>query len=140
MLYFIGHAYEALGQSEAARASYEHAAAGKPSHGSEAHYYQALALRRLKREEEARRIFAALVRRGESELRRASGIDYFAKFGERRSERSRQAAAHYLLALGYLGQENRQEARREIEKVLELDATHLGARLIASLAQLNTRN
>lgn len=55
-------------------------------------------------------------------------MDYFAKFGERRSEAARTAHAHYLMGLGYLGQGNRPEAKAEFEKVIERNVNHLGAR------------
>ena len=47
-------------------------------------------------------------------------MDYFAKFGERRSERARIAQAHYLLGLGYRGQGREDEAVKEFRAALEL--------------------
>jgi len=40
----------------------------------------------------------------------------------------RQANTHYLLGLGYLGKDLLSQAQAEFEKVLQLNANHLGAK------------
>ncbi|HUU13144.1 MAG TPA: DUF5107 domain-containing protein [Terriglobia bacterium] len=125
--YFIGLAREALGDSSAARSSFEKCAAAK-HRNPEIRYYQALALRRLGKEAEAKQIFADLVAQGERDLKASSSADYFAKFGEAQSEDLRAARAHYLIGLGYLGQGRREEARREFRQAVEKNVNHLGAR------------
>ena len=60
-----------------------------------------------------------LVGRGESSV--------FAKFGEKQSRNVLEAEAHYLIGLGSLGKGHREEARRELQKALELNINHLGA-------------
>jgi tetratricopeptide (TPR) repeat protein len=125
--YFIGAAYEAQGDAAQARAAYERAVAQKHE-APEMRYFQGLASRKLGRESQAAEIFDGLVKSGTEELSASSDMDYFAKFGERRSEAARRAQAHYLIGLGYLGQGKRAEARAEFQKVVENDADHLGAR------------
>ncbi|NMD34930.1 MAG: tetratricopeptide repeat protein, partial [Planctomycetes bacterium] len=126
--YFIGLAREALGDGAAARACFEKAAAHALEGASEARYHQACALRKLGRDEEAGRIFAGLAAHGAKEIAGAGAVDYFAKFGERRSERARIAQAHYLLGLGYRGQGREDEAVKEFRAALELAPDLLGAR------------
>jgi tetratricopeptide (TPR) repeat protein len=125
--YFIGLAQEGLGDSAAARSSFEKCAAAK-QRNPEIRYYQALALRRLGKESEAKRILADLVAQGERELKVGALPDYFAKFGEAQSEGLRAAQAHYLIGLGLLGQGKREEARREFQQAVEKNVNHLGAR------------
>ena len=125
--YFIGTAREALGDVDEARALYEKSVAGK--HGwSEIRYYQGLAFRKLGRENQAKQIFDGLVKIGNERLASSSGMDYFAKFGEKQSERIRMAQAHYLSGLGFLGNRNHAAARKEFEEVLELNVNHIAAR------------
>ena len=124
--YSIGTAFEALGDGAQAKSLYEKAAAAKVDL-PEGRYFQGLALRKLGQEDKAAGIFADLLTAGEKELAATSDLDYFAKFGEKRSEAARVAHAHYLMGLGYLGQGKRAEAKAEFEKVIEKNANHLGA-------------
>jgi len=125
--YFIGGAHEALGDASQAKAFYGKAAAERLGE-SEVRYFQGLAFRKLGQEAQAARIFEGLVESGEEELAATSDMDYFAKFGEKRSEAVRLAHAHYLIGLGNLGQGRRAEAKAEFQSVLKQDLNHLGAR------------
>jgi tetratricopeptide (TPR) repeat protein len=125
--YHLGSAEEALGDAAKARALYAQAVARKVE-APEIRYFQGLALGKLGEAAQAASVFAELVKSGKQELEATSDMDYFAKFGERRSEAARTAHAHYLMGLGYLGQGNRPEAKAEFEKVIERNVNHLGAR------------
>lgn len=125
--FFIGAAHEALRDAARAKAAFEQAVAGRRESGSETAFYRGLALRKLGREDEAKTIFENLVKTGEEQLTRGDTPDYFAKFGERQSERVRQAGAHYLIALGRLGLGETAGADAAFKQVLELHPAHLGA-------------
>jgi tetratricopeptide (TPR) repeat protein len=125
--YFIASAYGALGDRTQSRAFYEKSVAQKVD-VPEVRYFQGLALRKLGQEAKAARIFGELINAGKAELAATSDMDYFAKFGERRSEAARVAHARYLMGLGYLGQDRRAEAKAEFEKVVARNINHLGAR------------
>jgi tetratricopeptide (TPR) repeat protein len=125
--YLIGTAHEALGEAAQAKAAYERAAARKETAPSESQYYFALALQKLGRAAEAKRIFEQLLKAGEEQLAKGEAPDYFAKFGERQSERVRQAQAHFLIGLGRLGLGEKTRAEAEFRQVLELHPAHLGA-------------
>ncbi len=96
--YHIGLAQEALGDSAAARESFEQAAAAAPE-VSEATYYRALALRKLHRHSEADSLCDRLIEAGKV-LKDNAAADYFAKFGERQSDCERQTRASHLQYLG----------------------------------------
>ncbi len=131
--YHIGLAQEALGES-VARHSFEQAAVATSSEGSENRYYQGLALKKLGRSEEASRLFDELVQAGK-ELEARVDLDYFAKFGDKQSDTERLARAHYLQGLGFLGKGQTESGKREFQKVLAINASHLGARgRLAALA------
>jgi tetratricopeptide (TPR) repeat protein len=138
--YSIGVAQEKLGQREQAQASFESAAKQaspvRRRRGStmsidlaETLYYQALALQKIGRQQEAAAAFARLVEMGKEGLSGAAAVDFFAKFGERQTQNARTAQAHYAVGLGLLGEGKRAEARAELEEVLKLNVNHLGAKL-----------
>ncbi len=124
--YHIGTAHEALGQAAQARAAFERAAL-KARKGTDLPYYQGLAHRRLGREAEATACFEELIRLGRDMLA-GTAVDFFEKFGIRRSEAVRQAQAHYLLGCGAAGQGDPGTARGEFEQAVHLNPNHLWAR------------
>lgn len=126
--YCIGLAQEALGDAASSRRAFETAAGSGADAGSEAGYFQALALGRLGRTDEARSAFERLRQSGRARLKQGEAADYFAKFGERQSVRVRQADAHYLIGLGALGLGDEPAAEAEFRQALALHPAHLGAR------------
>jgi hypothetical protein len=79
--------------------------------------------------EKAQTLFEGLEKHGLEELSRESeAVDYFAKFGEKRAERLRQAQGHFLAGAGCLGLGKKQEAQTHFRQALELHPAHLGAK------------
>jgi tetratricopeptide (TPR) repeat protein len=135
--YWIATAYETLGDRENAEKFWtESSSAGRSRGGrSTQRYYQALSLRKLGKNEDVEEIFGDLVKSGNEALQRSSSqIDFFAKFGEQQSQRSRLADAHYMAGLGHLGLNEKDKARQEFNQALEAGPDHLGAKTM--LAQL----
>jgi len=125
--YFIGTVYESRGDMEKARKCYEDLVA-MPYGLSEMSFYQGLAFQKLGQEEKAGQIFEDLAGLGERRLQADASLDFFAKFGERQSAIRRRAQAHYLLGLSHLGRENKEEARAQFKKALELNINHIWAK------------
>jgi tetratricopeptide (TPR) repeat protein len=125
--YWIGMAWEALGEKTKAGANFEKTAAFRQG-WSELAYYQALAFQKLGKETEANRIFDGLIQFANERLKAAPAMDFFEKFGERQSATAQNAQMHYLLGLGCLGKGQKPEARAEFEKALSIHPNHLGAR------------
>ncbi len=140
--YWLGCAYEGLGEQEKATEAWEAAAVGLSEPGAAMYYndqqpdkifYQGLALRKLGKEPEARSRFNKLLKYGEKQLFVPFKMDYFAVslpdlliFEEDLQKRHEQHC-HYLMALGHLGLENKSKAKAEFEKVLFDDLYHIGA-------------
>ena len=124
--FLIGSAQDALGAGDPARDAYEKATAFGRG-WSEQSYYQALANRKLGRQEEAVKILDGLIRFAGERLKSAPALDFFEKFGEKQSALAQSAQAHYLLGLGHLGKGEAAEARKEFEKALELNYGLTGA-------------
>ena len=90
-------------------------------------YYQGMAALKLGKTAEASQIFNEMIDMGAKGLAAGSDIDYFAKFGVKRSNRLRLADAHYLIGLGDLGKGDTAKAQDEFNAVLGLNVNHLGA-------------
>jgi tetratricopeptide (TPR) repeat protein len=125
--YFMGTAWEALGEAKKAQEYFEKSVSTK-HRWSEICYYQGLAFQKLSREDEANQLFEGLIRFGKEGLRTSPSLDFFTKFGERESAGIRRANAHYLLGLGYLGKGRKAEAKEEFEKALRLNVNHFKAK------------
>jgi tetratricopeptide (TPR) repeat protein len=137
--YWIATAYEALGDRDNAEKFWTESSLSSPRRSRRGRniqrYYQALSLQKLGKKENVEGIFQNLVESGKEALGRTSSqIDFFAKFGEQQSQRSRLANAHYMAGLGYLGLKEKDKARREFNQALEASPDHLGAKTM--LAQI----
>jgi len=130
--YWIATAYNALGdKAQAEKFWTESSSVERPRRGGRdaRRYYQALSLRKLGKNEAAEEIFRDLIESGKEALERTSSqIDFFAKFGEQQSQRSRLAYAHYMAGLGYLGLNEKDKARQEFNQALEASPDNLGAK------------
>jgi len=130
MAYYIGQAYAALGDTAKAIEFYRQAADQKGIWGrSESRYYQGLSLVKLESQSEAEDIFDDLIKDSQRRLSETVDTDVFAKFGEGQTAQARNASTHYMLGLGYLGKGQTDVARAEFEKALELNVSHVWARI-----------
>jgi tetratricopeptide (TPR) repeat protein len=150
IFYYLGCAYEQLGQLDQARIAFSSASTGLNEPGSAMYYndqppdmifYQGLALRKLEREKEAQATFRRLVDYGNQHMNDNIVMDYFAVslpdflvFETDMNARNRMHC-HYMLGLGYLGLGEKTEAKAHFDSVLEIDANHLGATLHRSLIE-----
>ncbi|MBO0360556.1 DUF5107 domain-containing protein [Hymenobacter sp. BT186] len=140
--YWLGCAYEALGQPEAARAAWQHATTGNSKPAAALFYndaqpdqifYQGLAWEQLGNMEQGQIIFNGLLHYGQQHLEDDVKLDYFAVslpdlliFEDNLSQRN---ALHcrYLIGLGYLGLHHLPEAEAALTTVLTQDQRHAGA-------------
>jgi tetratricopeptide (TPR) repeat protein len=134
--YFIGTAYEKLGDLENANDHYREAATKRQHQGlSEIHFYKALALGKLEKNEEAGEIFEGLIDLGRNRLQNPEE-DFFAKFGEKQTADDQKADAYFLVGLGYLGQGENMAAQKELAEAVKLNPNHIWA--AALLSQIET--
>jgi len=133
--YYIGTAYEALGDAKKAGELYQKSADQKGTSGRpETRFYQGLSYGKLGQKKPANKIFDELINSAKEKLSQKAEIDFFAKFGEQQTEDARKADAHYALGLGYLGKGQRNKARDEFEQAVNLNVSHVWAK--AQLAKL----
>lgn len=127
--YYIATAYEALGDKEKAKESYEKSVDAKQRRAwSDLRYYQALSYRKLGLEDKATEILDGLIAFAQAE----EGVDFFAKFGEKESPKFRKANNNYLLGLAYLAKGSKAEAKAKFAEALKLNPNHLWAAVLLS--------
>jgi tetratricopeptide (TPR) repeat protein len=143
--YWVGVAYEGLGDRQRATQSWNDGAAasdrGRTRRGGPTNamnpqiYYRALCLSKLGQTEQAKAVFRNLVEVGRRVLEPSTAAP--ARAATRRqplSSRDQQAQAHYILGVGYLGLGDDGKAKQELALALEAMPDHLDAKAI--LAEL----
>ncbi len=122
--YLVGTAYEALGAPQA-RTQYQKTLDTSVAEGDwEYAYYHGLALKKLNRPDEARKIFEDML----AGTRQDSGQDFFRQFQGQRSRDAQTARNHYIAGLAYLGLDNAAQAKTEFQQALVLDPANVWAR------------
>ncbi len=140
--YWLGCAYEGLGDGYNAKEAWGKAAIGLSEPTAAMYYndqqpdkifYQGLALIKLGRRDEANSRFNKLLKSGEKQLFIPFKMDYFAVslpdlliFEEDLQKRHEQHC-YYLMALGYLGLGDASKAQKAFSEVLKNDSYHTGA-------------
>ena len=142
--YYLGCAYEGMGQAEKARQCFELASIGLSEPVAAIYYndqkpdkifYQGMALLKLGREEEARSRFNRLIVYGEKHLYDQIRIDYFAVslpdllIWEDDLTLRNRIHCHYLMGLGYLGLQHSEKARLFLAQAAEADNNHQGVQI-----------
>ncbi|TKG93367.1 DUF5107 domain-containing protein [Puteibacter caeruleilacunae] len=140
--YWMGCTFEAMGRTNEAKQAWEHAASGLTEPSVALYYndqqpdkifYQALALQKLNRNEEAKTRFTTLQEYGERELKIPFKMDYFAVslpdllIFEEDLQKRHEKNCRYLMALGNLGLGNIEQAHELFKGILEEDPYFIGA-------------
>ena len=148
--YFIGCAYEGLGNKAAAEEYFEKASTGLEEPTSAMFYndqpadtifYQGLALMKLGRDTDAKSRFNKLYDYGEKHLFDSVKIDYFAVslpdflVFEEDLDKKNKIHCSYLMGLGSLGLINLEKAKKNFDIALEIDPNHQG--IIIHYAMIN---
>ncbi|MDE7396540.1 MAG: tetratricopeptide repeat protein, partial [Muribaculum sp.] len=140
-LYFLGLAYQGMGDIEKARQCWEKATEG-PSEPAAALYYndakpdkifyQGLALRALGRENEARGRFNRLLNFGQQNIFEPCVMDYFAvslpdlQIWDGDLQQRNTIHCNYMMALGHIGLGNMEKGISLLDEVSALDPNHDG--------------
>ncbi len=140
--FWLGYAHAKMGDEHKANAFYEEATNGTSDPSPAMFYndqqpdmifYQGLALQKINRKEEAKLHFEKLLQYGSTHISDELVIDYFAVslpdlmiWDDDLNERN---ALHckYLMALGNMGLDNKEEAKKLLHEILNADIYHTGA-------------
>jgi len=144
--YWTGVAYEGLGDHQKAVEAWHRAEApglggagrrggqmapGNPMGGVQT-YYQAMAFQKLGQSDKAKTLFAGLVESGKAAAQPSAisgGDGGRGRGGRAQSPRARLANAHYLTGLGYLGLDDRVQAKAELSQAVQISPDLVGARV-----------
>jgi tetratricopeptide (TPR) repeat protein len=125
--YFIGLAYEALGNKAKAK-TYFTLSTSQPVRESDfVGYYQGLSYQKIGNKTKAAECFNKLVDEGNKRLKKGSEVDFFAKFGEKETAAVQMSNAHLLVGLGQRGLGNASAASENLKKAVDLSASNLWA-------------
>ena len=126
--YFVGLALDGKHSASEAKQWYRKSTVEESMNPS-VRFHQAKAFATLGEAGKAAAIFDKLVADGERQLANASkgGVEDFAKFGDRGTTIQRQASAHYVLGLGYLGKGDKAKARTEFAECVKLNPNQFWA-------------
>jgi len=146
--YFLGIAYDALGQKEKAVKCWEEATKGPQEPAAAMYYndakpdkifYQGLALYKLGRDGEAHGRFYKLINYGKQHIFEKQVMDYFAVslpdllIWEDSLDTKNIIHCKYMLALGYYGIGEKEKALRYLEEAGALDNNHQGIQQFRTL-------
>ncbi len=140
--YWMGCAYEGLGDIEKAKAFWKKASVGSDEPTPAIFYndqqpdkilYQGLAYLKLAKTEMANQRFNKLIEYGEKHIGDNVKIDYFAVslpdllIWEEDLNKRNKINCTYLIGLGFLGLGNFDKAKENLQKVIQMDLNHQGA-------------
>jgi len=142
--YWLGCAYEGLGETNEARKYFELAKDGNTEPAAAFFYndqkpdkifYQGLALKKLNRPEEAELRFKKLIDYGTQHFDDIVKMDYFAVslpdlliWDDDLTYRNK-IHCHYLMGLGFLGLNNKSKAEFHLQKAGDMDINHQGIQI-----------
>ena len=146
--YFLGAAYDALGNKKKARECYEKGTVGPTIPAAAMYYndakpdkifYAGLCYRALEQEDKARGLFNKLVNYGKQHLFDHITMDYFAVslpdllIWDDSLDAKNEIHCKYMLALGYLGFGDKEHALKYLTEVEALDNNHQGIQQLRTL-------
>ncbi|GAA3612839.1 DUF5107 domain-containing protein [Flavivirga amylovorans] len=139
--FWLGCAYEGMGEFEEAKTYWEQASKGlsEPSiawfyndQQPDTIFYQGMALIKLKENKEATKRFDKLINFGKEHMNDAVKIDYFAVslpdllIWEEDLNQKNKTHCNYLMALGYKGKNMNKESLQCFRSILKYDNAHIG--------------
>jgi tetratricopeptide (TPR) repeat protein len=139
--YWKGMALKAMGKTDEAKAFFEESTNEEGdfidmavSAYSELSYYKALSLKELGKTAEAQNLLTDIKKFGETKLNEKARIDYFATslplllVFEDDIQKRNTIDAKYLIALGQTGLSSYGDAMDNLNEVLQLNSSHVGAK------------
>lgn len=125
--FYIGLAYEALGDGATAKKYFKKSAEKSTGQINVVSYYQGLSYEKLNDNDNARRVFDSMIK--EANLQLASEVSNIGlKFGEMEAQNVRQSRYYTIRGLGYKGQGEKSRAKDDLKTAVELSYSNLWAK------------
>lgn len=132
--YFMGEAYEALGNSKKAKESYQKSAIAENGRGMyDLLFYQAKSNEKLGQADTAKKIFNELISQGQSMRKSGTGNTLVAVEEASSTNNKAISNAHYLEALGNVGLGNMEEANKHFNSALDIYKNNLWAKVMMTM-------
>lgn len=127
--YYIGLAYEALGNRSQARSFFE-LAAGQESRRNAGYmaYYQGLSHIKLGNKEKAKGVFETMIAEANQQLESSGASETGVIFGEREAENTRMSRSYTMRGLGHKGLGQMKQANEDLKKAVNLSYSNLWAK------------
>jgi tetratricopeptide (TPR) repeat protein len=131
--YLLGNVYDEWSNAAKAKEFYEKATIAKRHESRSAlDFYQGMAYMKLGRDDKAGEMFDTLIIHGKKQLnslKTGVTLEFFAKFGKKKSIKAQRADALYLMGLGFIGKGDVEAAKKKLGEALKLNANHLWAKI-----------
>lgn len=127
--YFIGIAYEAMGQGTKAKSYFTLSSGRQSGRIDYISYYQGLSLQKLGNKVKAGEIYNSLITEADKRIKQGEAVDFFAKFGEKEAANVQLSNAFLLKGLGYKGLGEKEKAADNLRKATELSESNLYAKI-----------
>lgn len=124
LYYLIGDVYEKLGEKEKSNLFYQKcldAVVDKRGEDQEFNFYHGLALKKMGKNKEAKELFEDMLASAQSQ----NNDVFFRQFEGGLSRDQQLATKHYIAGLAYEGLEQKEKAKTEFIKALELNPGHV---------------
>ena len=133
--YYIGLAYEALGNRSKANSSFRNSAninqeaTQRENTLNVMNYYQELSHVILGSGDQTKGVFESLISEADRQLQSSTTSEVDAIFGSRESSNDRMSRLYTMRGLGYNGLGDLQKAKEDLEKAVELSQSNLWAQV-----------
>ncbi len=127
--YYIGLAYEALGEKAKAEDYFTDVTQQEPARISIMDFYRGLAFLKVGDKQNAEKVFQAMVTEAEKELQASVTSEAGVIFGEREADEVRRSRYHTMRGLGYKGLGKKKPANDDLKKAVELSYSNLWAKV-----------
>lgn len=127
--YFIGLAYEALGNATEASSYFRKATEQQTGTTDVMNYYQGLSYSKLGDIKNAKRLFEALISEGTKQLQKSEISEVGVIFGEREAENVRNSRYQTMIGLGSKGLNKAKQAKDALESAVEMSHSNLWAKV-----------
>ena len=125
--YFVGLAYEALGDRSKANASFKKSSESRSRAVNVMAYYQGLSHAKLGNNDQAKKIFDSLISEADRQLDGSATSEVGVIFGGREAADDRTSRLYTMRGLGYKGRGELQKAKDDLNKAVELSQSNLWA-------------
>lgn len=125
--YYIGLAYEALGEIANANEFFKKSVERKTNIIDVMNYYQGLSYEKLGDNSSSKRVFESMIKEANQQLKNSEVSEVGVIFGEREAKNVRESRYYTIRGLGYKGMGRTKLAEEDLKKAVDLSFSNLWA-------------